>query len=119
MTSFCVYGISKSRCKQHAEKKVSHIGMTVSEWGEEVRKKAAEIFESQDKSEQISPEFDAPQFCRDWIAAQPSEIRNATIMHRGPKIDKHGGTVMKKGMPVMTWIEYDESKVSQRNLGGF
>lgn len=119
MSSFCVYGISKSRCKQHAEKKVSHFGKTVSEWGDEVRQKAAELFDTQDKSEQISPEFDAPQFCRDWIAAQPSEIRNAVIMYRGPKTDKHGGTVMKKGAPVMTWIEYDESKLSQRNLGGF
>lgn len=119
MSSFCVYGISKSRCRAHAEKKVSHIGMTVSEWGEAVRQKAAEIFNSQEKSEQISPEFDAPQFCLDWIAAQPNEVRNAVIMHRGPKVDKHGGVVMKKGAPVMTWIEYDESKLSQRSLSGF
>ncbi len=119
MTSFCVFGISKSRCKLHAEKKVSHIGMTASEWGDATRKMAATIFESQDRIEQISPEFDAPQFCEDWMQAQPGQIKNAVIMYRGPKIDKYGGVAMKKGAPAMAWIEYCENKLSQRSLGEF
>ena len=75
------------------------------------------MFSASDKIVKISPELDAPQFCKDWIAAQPCQVKFTKIMFRGPKIDKHGATVMKLGHPVLTWLEYDDSKPWPRPFG--
>lgn len=54
----------------------------------------------------IGPELDAPQFCRDWLAVDPGHVKDAVIMVRGPKIDKHGNKVKRRGVTVETWLEY-------------
>ena len=115
MGAICVFGISRSACRRKAESKVpvqipGGGGKTysVTEWGERVRTMTEELFTAATRSERVSPELDAPQFCRDWLAAQPAEVREPVIMCRSPKVDKNGKPVTRNGVPVMTWREFDE-----------
>lgn len=75
---------------------------------------ADRLFEATDKPVRISPEFDAPQFCRDWFAVDPAQVRLACIMVRGPKTGADGKPVMRKGMQVMTWLPYTVGGVAQQ-----
>lgn len=124
MGAFCVFGISRAACQKKAEKvvpvKVPGAGgrsYSPVEWGGLVREAAVRLFEEATRRERISPELDAPQFCRDWLAAQPGEVREAVIMCRGQKFDKGGAPVMRKGAPVMTWLVFDESAAQARPFG--
>jgi len=130
--AFCVYGISRSLCRKMAAKRVPEtyyvtdtadvtkkrlVALTPPQWGEEVNKEGDKDFETATKRVKISPELDTPQFCRDWITAQPADVKNAVVMARVPKTDKLGAVVMKLGAVVMTWAEYDESKQWARPFG--
>lgn len=119
MGAFCVFGVSKSICKDRAGKKVSETYdpdlkrmPTVPEWAEKRNALAEKLFEEQIKREKISPEFDAPQFCRDWVAADPFHVKMPIIMVRAEKTDKNGERVIRKGVPVMTWVEWVEPNKS-------
>lgn len=126
MSAFCVFGISKSICKKQADKKQEEFEVrgagpsrpgeryyfSVLEWGAKRNELAEKIFTESEKISQISPKFDSPQFCFDWINSAKSEVRNCVIMCRMPKVDKNGGPIIKGGIPVMGWHEYDSSKVS-------
>lgn len=124
MGAFCVFGISRSACRKKAEKKVPVTvpgagGKTYSvvEWGEKVRAMTEELFAEEAKSARVSPELDAPQFCHDWLAAQPGEVRQPVIMCRSPKIDKKSGKpLVRNGAVVMTWLEFDEKTGQPRQL---
>ncbi len=115
MGGFCVFGISRSVCKRLAEKVTpTEVGETeglrclsIEEWGGRVRAAADLMFATTRKRVRISPEFDAPHFCRDWIAVAPTEVAHTKIMCRGEKTDKNGKVIVRRGMPVMTWVEYD------------
>lgn len=93
MGAFCVFGISKSQCLAKASKEVVEwegsatgaVFLSPIEWGRRRNLRAAELFASLEKVEKISPEFDAPQFCRDWIDTNPSEVRMTKIMVRGAR----------------------------------
>jgi hypothetical protein len=121
MGAFCIFGISRTNCRRVAERKVPTMegkrALSIEEWAGRVVTMAAELFETTDKRVKVSPELDAPQFCQDWINAQPDEVRQAVIMVRGPKVDKNGGAVTRNGTPVMTWLEWDESKAPARPFG--
>ena len=117
MGAFCVFGVSRSLCRMKAEKKAPTVVgsgkdrryVPIGEWAETVKSMAVELFESERKQVKISPEFDAPQFCRDWIAVSPDEVRLTKIMVRGPKTDEKGKAVLRNGVPVMTWHEYEQA----------
>jgi hypothetical protein len=119
MGAFCVFGISKSQCLAKASKEVpewegSATGarfFTPAEWGRRRDARAADLFANQVKVEKISPEFDAPQFCLDWIATNPEEVRMTRIMVRGGKVDGLGDPVLRKGQQVFGWIEYAAEEV--------
>lgn len=123
MGAFCVFGVSRSACRKLAEKSVPLIEkntrrvLTAAEWGDLVKAEGDRLFGESMKEGRISPELDAPQFCRDWIAAQPGEVRLTRLMCRGPKIDKHGAAVVRKGVPVLTWLPYDETVAWPRPFG--
>lgn len=115
MGAFCVFGISKSLCRSKAEKKIPTVvgigkdarHLSIEEWLREVRIQAESMFLTEQKLVKISPEFDAPQFCRDWVSVAPSEVRMARIMVRAQKLDDEGNPVLRKGTPVMTWADFD------------
>ncbi|KGP03202.1 hypothetical protein JT27_00625 [Alcaligenes faecalis] len=67
--------------------------------------RAAKIFESA-KHRQVSPEFDAPQFCHDWIALARKTVDHdgLRVMVRGPKPD--GRPNKRTGKISMTWLPY-------------
>ena len=123
MGAFCVFGVSRQVCRKQAEKNVpTHCPtmrreLTAVEWGERVAAETDRLFAESEKQVRISPELDTPQFCRDWIAASPSEVRLTKLMCRGPKTDKHGAVVLRDGAPVLTWLPYDESVVWPRPFG--
>ena len=125
MGAFCVFGVSRQVCRKLAEKAVKTYvvennrrrELSVTDWGVLVRAEADRLFAESDKQVRISPELDAPQFCRDWIAAQPDDVRLTKLMCRGAKIDKHGAVVTRLGAPVLTWLPYDESAVWPRPFG--
>ncbi|MGK5049500.1 hypothetical protein ACQ4WP_26930 [Janthinobacterium sp. GB4P2] len=129
MTAFCVFGISKSLCKKSAEKKQETFEMvdgeglflgkrvrrniSIQEWAARRDALAATMFAETERRTQISPKFDAPQFANDWINSARSEVRDCIVMARGEKFDKHGGSIIKGGAPVMTWVEYDPAKAAE------
>lgn len=76
---------------------------------------AERLFEVSEKVVRISPEFDAPQFCRDWMAVSPAEVRLTSIMVRGVKQGDDGKAMMRNGTPVMTWLPYAEGAAGQRH----
>ena len=111
MGAFCVFGISKTLCRSKAEKKTPTIvgigkdarHLSIEEWAEAVKVEAKALFLTEKKAVKISPEFDAPHFCRDWIDVAPSEVR----MARAEKLDKKGKVVTRKGVPVLVWSPYE------------
>lgn len=111
MGAFCVFGISRTVCKTTAARnlpaRLEGRDLSPEEWGAERDKRADRLFADSTKRVKISPELDAPQFCRDWLSADPANVRDAVVMVRGPKIDKHGNEVMKDGAVVETWLEYE------------
>lgn len=72
MGAFCVFGVSLAHCRERARKDVPRHDkelerdLTMEEFEARVDQRAKTIF-GQAKPRQISPEFDAPQFCREWI----------------------------------------------------
>jgi hypothetical protein len=125
MGAFCVFGVSRQVCRKLAEKSVKTYvvennrrrELAAPDWGVLVRAEGDRLFAESDKQVRISPELDAPQFCRDWIAAQPGDVRLTKLMCRGEKTDKHGAVVMRLGAPVLTWLAYDENDVWPRPFG--
>lgn len=116
MGAFCVFGVSRQVCRKQAERKVptvkivdgERIGLSAPEWGALVAVETERLFAESERQVRISPELDAPQFCRDWIAAGPNEVRLTRIMVRGPKVGKDNKPVIRKGAPVMTWLPFDD-----------
>lgn len=111
MSAFCVYGMTITHAKKLAEKKLEREPNTKTqeEWRDKVSA-AAETILTSHAPVQVSPTFDAPQFCREWIevAQRTSKIYAPKVMVRQQKIDKHGNPVVSKttGLPTMGWAPY-------------
>lgn len=76
---------------------------------------AEQMFKDATRRAKVSPELDTPQFCADWLAISPGEVREAVIMVRGPKRDKNGDVVKRGGAVVETWLEY-AAECARRNI---
>ena len=76
---------------------------------------AEKMFKDATRRVKVSPELDTPQFCADWLAISPGEVREAVIMVRGPKRDKKGDVVKRGGAVVETWLEY-VAECARRNI---
>jgi hypothetical protein len=113
MSGFCVFGVTKALARKRAEDKVPAVDaktkqeLTKDEWTERVEAEAARIFQTA-KPVKISPAFDAPQFCRDWIdvGLRTMQVRAPKVMARGKKLDASGNPLLNKktGEPVMGWV---------------
>jgi len=116
MGAFCVFGVSRAISLKLAEKKTrtyeiveeERRELPLSEWTAKRNVLADHLFATTEKPYRISPEFDAPQFCADWMAVAPAEIRLAKVMVHGPKFDKEGNPVLRKGVQVMAWQEFTD-----------
>lgn len=128
MGAFCIYGISRSICKATANKKTSfrdskeNRDLTPGEWAARRDAVAEQLFNEATRRVRVSPELDSPHFCRDWLAADPTHVRDTVLMVRGPKRDKKGDIVVKNGVPVETWVEYaaecERQKIEPVKLDG-
>ena len=73
MSGFCVFGVTRQDCVKRARAKVStrdpanKAALSPEEWAAKVEAEADKLFEIA-RPKQISPAFDSPQFCADWIA---------------------------------------------------
>lgn len=98
MGAYCVFGVSRTISRQLAEKQtptfeggdLNRRELTMAEWVARRDALATKLFDTTEKPYRISPELDSPQFCADWMAVSPGEIRLAKIMVRGPKLDGGG-----------------------------
>lgn len=109
MSAFCVFGmtepLAKSLAARKAPPKKELEKMTPEDLRQWYADQAAKILQS-GKHRQVSPEFDAPQFCHDWI-----ELARKTVGHDGLRImvrgERPGGAVSKRtGKPIMAWLPY-------------
>ncbi|WP_009522296.1 hypothetical protein [Imbroritus primus] len=115
MGGFCVFGVSKTACKDRARRNTKTYSptlkreLTIREFENLVSEKADALFAGDAKPKQISPEFDAPQFCREWIevALRDGSIRSASVMARKQKVDGNGKPVHgRAGRPLFVWAPY-------------
>lgn len=112
MGAFCVFGVSHTLCKAAATKKTPSYdskkkrNLSREEWAARRDELAEAMFAEAKRRVKISPELDAPQFCRDWLAVDREHVRDPVVMVRGPKMDKHGNVVKRNGAVVETWLEY-------------
>jgi len=118
MTSFCVFASSMPTARKRAEEKVPLVDVstkpprryTEAEWRALVEERANEIFCSMSPV-QVSPAFDAPQFCDEWIsiARTTGEYEGYVIKCRGVVHDDKGDPKISKatGLPIMGWVLYE------------
>lgn len=107
MTAFRVYGVTEKTALRKAKKDNPDVT------GGGLAEIANEIYEKMNPV-QISENFDAPQFCDDFIALAKKTIkcRALKIMCYQEKKKKNGQPVISKktGKPTMTWQKYEETK---------
>lgn len=113
MSAFRVYGVSKTICRQRAEKATpAYDGalkrmLTDDEWTARVKARADELF-AQGGARAISPVFSAPQFCQDWIRLAGDSVRACVIKARVETGTK------KNGMPRFGWRPYQADQQQSR-----
>lgn len=115
MSGFCVFGVTRQDCLKRARAKVStkdpvtKLQLRPEEWAARVAAEADKLFEIA-RPKQISPAFDSPQFCKDWIElglkGLPPQIRAPQVMAKGTKVDAKGKERTRKGVPVIGWVPY-------------
>ena len=110
MSAFCVYGMTDVIAKQSASRK-----SPPRDWEgtrEEFREDLQERIYKNGTHRQVSPAYDAPQFCREWmeLAKKHMRARGLKIMCRGEKLDKHGAPRINKKtkQPVIGWVPYEQ-----------
>lgn len=93
MSAFCVYGMTSLIAKVRAEKR--HMPKDFEGTREEFMLMQQEEILKKSTVCQVSPAFDAPQFCNDWIALAKKQMKvsRLKIMCRGQKKDAKGGYV--------------------------
>ena len=112
MGAFCIYGISRSVCRAAAEKKIisydvqAKRNFSLVEWSDKCAALAEKLFAESARRVKVSPELDTPQFCRDWLAINPDQVRDPVVMVRGTKRDKEGKVMQRNGRVMETWLEY-------------
>ena len=117
MSAFCVFGLSFTKCIEKAEKIVPESIKSNGKSFPIIQSKHAaysimladELFKDDEiRLTQISPEFDAPQFAKEWmdIAIKTNQARRMKIMVKGKKVDAKGADVIRKGAAAIGWVDY-------------
>jgi hypothetical protein len=123
VSGFCVFGVTRQDCLKRARAKVTtrdsttKLQLSPEDWAARVDAEAGRLFEVA-RAKQISPAFDSPHFCADWIAlglrGMPPQIRAPQVMAKGKKVDKKGKELTRKGVPVIGWVPYSQTAEQPR-----
>lgn len=113
MSAFCVFGMTEQKAKELAAKKPPPKSARTPElYAAYLTERTRHILENA-ACRQVSPAFDAPQFCHDWIdlAVRTIKAERLKVMVRDEKVDKKGNPVLNKRtqMPMMAWRPYEHS----------
>ncbi|PVX86441.1 hypothetical protein [Paraburkholderia unamae] len=101
MGGFCVYGQSMEVARARAAKKISTFDseakrpLTEVEWRERVDEEASGIF-TRMKPVRVSPEFDAPQFARDFIDLAARTAPPLTLSRTWPSCASTRSSTLKE-----------------------
>lgn len=117
MSSFCVFGIKKSDCVAEARKLIPwSVAQTHAIHSMYADLLAEHLYREMPRAKQIAPAFDTPQFACEWIdiAKRSGQAKSMRVIVRGPKVDKNGVAIVRKGKQVIEWIEYKPSFAGQR-----
>lgn len=111
MGAFAVFGVSRGHIREQVLKHASPgKGVTRDQFEQAIDEIVDKKFETKKARVRLSAEFDAPQFCVDWInaAGKVDGFRDLVIYARQPKKDKAGNLVTnKKGRQVISWQPYE------------
>jgi hypothetical protein len=107
--------------RERAEKRVPTLDpatkqrLTEAEWRAKVEDVATDIFAAMSPI-QVSPAFDAPQFCDEWISvARPTgQYEGYVVKCRGVARDKNGNPKISKikGTELIAWVIYEPRKAA-------
>lgn len=113
MSAFCVFGASMAVARARAEKKIPtrEHGQLLSEaeWRRRVEAQASRIFERVTPV-RISGEFDAPQFCEEFISLAArcggKHVSRLKVMQIGEKLGAKGNLKINKrtGKAAIGWV---------------
>lgn len=111
MPGFCVFGMTEPLARRLAASKPPPKAMLeakasdaeIDAW----RQAQVEEILKSGKARMVSNEFDAPQFCRDWIDLAQRTVKHSRlkVMVRDIKKDKKGSPVLHKRTkrPLLAW----------------
>lgn len=113
MSAFCVFGASMAAARARAEKKVPTLehgkSLSEAEWLARVEAEASRIFERMTPV-RVSSEFDAPQFCDEFISLAGrcggGHVSRLKVMQLVEKLDAKGKPKINKrtGKPAIGWV---------------
>ena len=119
MTAFAVYGVVYSECLAQAKKNVpatikkdgNIIELTQEEWIDAVKAIAEKSFKSS-KPKKISIQYDAPQFCRDFIDLLAKQRHRDCQIYCAKK-----EAVIRKGKKIIRtiWVPMDDINTKHQN----
>lgn len=110
MSAFCVFGMTEQTARELAAKKPPPAAVRTEDDAREWREKRVEHILENFAARQVSPLYDAPQFCHDWIqlATKTTRARGLVVMVRDTKVGKNGEPVVNKRTQkiVKTWRKW-------------
>lgn len=111
MGAFAVFGISRGHIREQVLKRVAPgRNITPAQFEKSIDEIVDKKFETKRARIRISPEFDAPQFCVEFMAHanKADGFRDLAVYARQPKKNKLGEPMKnKKGRPVISWQPYE------------
>lgn len=106
MSAFCVFGVTRSKATERAEKRIP---LSRKDRDSEVRELSERLFSTMTPVP-VSGQFCAPQFAEEFVdlAKKQHGFRALKVMVRDVKRDKHGEKRISKrtGKPMIGWVRY-------------
>lgn len=109
MSTFCVYGVTRTMALRSAKKKVNEYSkearrlLTTTEWAMAVGMVAAGLFAAT-PPRKCSGEFSTPEFCQDFIdlGMKTGQLKHPRVMYRKPRDPDP-----KTGRERFTWTKFE------------
>jgi len=108
MSTFAIFGTTMLIAKEKAEKQIKALKNQPDDFQKAVNEKAEALLQKM-RPVQISPAYDAPQFCTEWleVAARQTTLGGVRLMCR---IKEDGRTKTGKPKTKLVWRPYDPIK---------